>query len=136
MRKHGCDLSRTCTLGWSADTLDTVLYYDAHKYTYSNNKHNKDFSMHFFRHRRTPWQLMLNRFCFIFAPTPSTFPAFSGGKKNSGAPLCIISQSRTTIVAKLAGQLPHIKQEMSYDTYAPLTFTFDLVTPKSIGVIY
>ena len=24
------------------------------------------------------------------------------------------------------------KQEMSYDTYAPLTLTFDLVTPKSI----
>ena len=28
------------------------------------------------------------------------------------------------------------KQEMSNDTYAPLTFTFDLVTPKSKGVIY
>ena len=25
------------------------------------------------------------------------------------------------------------EQEMSYDTYAPLTLTFDLVTPKSKG---
>ena len=28
----------------------------------------------------------------------------------------------------------NIKQEMSNNTYAPMTF--DLVTPKSIGVIY
>ena len=28
------------------------------------------------------------------------------------------------------------EQEMSNDTYAPLTLTFDLMTPKSIRVIY